>query len=682
MMEYTSKLASIIYLLTIGMSRLEGCPAVCSCTGTTVDCSNRGLTEIPSGIPTSTTFLRLDRNQLTYIENDSFTGLSSLTDLYLYSNRLEEVAAGAFTGLSRLGILYLYSNSIGELPETVFHGLDELTYIHLYNNKLSCLPENLFLGLHNLATLRLDYNEITELSTSIFRGLGKPCNLNLPSNSLSSLEEDTFDEVSNQDLLTFHPRTVFHGLEKLLYLYLHHNKLSCLHENLFSGLSNPQILYLYNNDITDLPASIFRGLGQLRYLYLHSNSLNFLDENMFNGLNNLDRLRIYQNNLKTLPENIFHGLSRLNRLYVYSNDITTLPANVFEGLDNLRYLYMYSNPWSCDCRLRELRAWLDYNSDRLSFGSTAMRCESPDRHRSMSILDVPLNELTCYPIPVFYTAFKTITAETGGDVILDCEVESELEVDKYWILPNGTVIHQSTEDMCSDYGIVQQSDGSLVIPFAEVEDEGSYSCMVSNLQGTTSGVRVLKINLTSLHVTTETMSTTLEGMSTAPKIVYTTFGTTPFITTDYTNMYTTVSAQPDMSDNTNVTFGMLAYFLGIITAGLCAVAFLAIRRYRRAKPKRSDDNYDYANHNFGGDSSDTSADQLGYDIERSAAMVKSARRENQNDRYVLPPRRLDKNQQQQQHQVYANAAAIEDAESSYTSLSPETIQTSIYESVG
>ncbi|XP_070557317.1 leucine-rich repeat-containing protein 4C-like [Ptychodera flava] len=403
---------------------------------------------------------------------------------------------------------------------------------------------------------------------------------------------------------------------------------------------------------------------------------------MFNGMDNLDRLYIYQNNLKALPENIFHGLNRLSRLRVYSNDITTLPGKIFEDLNNLQYLYMYRNPWSCDCRLRELRSWLDGNSHRLYFGSTTMTCESPDNHRLRPILDVPLGNLTCYPIPVFYTSFKTITAEIGDNITLDCEVESELEVDKYWIIPNGTVIHQSAEDMCSDYRIVQQGDGSLVIPFPEEEDEGLYSCMVSNLEGTTSGVRVLKLNRTSSHVTTETMSTTLEGMSTAPKIVYTTFGTTPFITTGYASVYTSVSA-PEMIENTNGTFEIhvLAYFLGIITAGLCVAASLAIRHYRRAKPKRSDSIDNYANHDFGGDSSDTSADQVGYNVEKSEAVVKSARRENQNDHYVLPPRRLAKNKKQQQ-QVYANAAVIEDAESGYASLSPETIQKSIYESVG
>ncbi|XP_070559168.1 leucine-rich repeat-containing protein 4C-like [Ptychodera flava] len=401
--------------------------------------------------------------------------------------------------------------------------------------------------------------------------------------------------------------------------------------------------------------------------------LTFLDENIFNGLDNLDRLFIYRNNLKTLPENIFHGLNKLFSLRIMFNDLTTLPGNIFENLNNLRDLFIYSNPWSCDCRLRELRTWLDDNNHRLLLGGT-IRCESPDHLRSRSIRDVPLTNFTCYPTPVFYRAFRTIVAEIGDDVILDCEVESELEVDKYWILPNGTVIHQSTEDTCSNYSILQQGDGSLLIPFAEVDDEGSYSCMASNLEGTTSGVRVLKINLTSSHVTTETMSTA------SSKIVYTTFGTTPFITTNYTSMYTTVSAQPEMIVNTNVTVGIIAYVLGLVTAGLCVVAFFAFRHFRRVKTERSDDYDNFTNNNFGSDSSDTNADQVGYHVERSEATVKSARQENQRDRYAVPPRKFDKTQQPQP--AYANASVIEGAESGYTSVFPGNIQRSINESEG
>ncbi|XP_070559167.1 carboxypeptidase N subunit 2-like [Ptychodera flava] len=740
-MEYTSKLVSIIYLMTVSMNGLEGCPATCSCTGTTVDCSNRGLTEVPSGIPTDTTILRLEENQLTYIGNYSFTGLSNLIELWLYSNRLEEMAAGAFSGLSQLSILNMLNNSIRALPETVFHGLDDLTYIHLKGNKLCCLHENLFSGLSNLDTLQLETNEITELPTHVFRGLGKLRILYLSYNLLSSLEENAFDEIGDRDLLGVHPKTVFHGLENLSHLYLHYNKLSylhenifsglrnldtlrlsgneltelparlfrglgklrvlhltfnslssfedntifhglynlsylhldfnklsCLHENLFSGLSNLVRITLDYNDITELPASIFRGLHKLYDLYLHSNSLTILDENVFNGLNDLYGLYINENNLKALPENIFNGLNRLSRLDIFSNDITTLPGTIFEDLNNLHYLYLYNNPWSCDCRLRELRSWLDDNSYRLDFGSTAMTCESPDNHRSKSILDIPLANLTCYPIPVFYTPSKTIVAEIGDNVILDCEVESELEVDKYWMIPNGTVIHQSTEDMCSDYKIVQQGDGSLLIPFAEVDDEGSYSCVASNLEGTTLGVRVLKINRT--HVTTETMSTASQ------KSVHTTFGPTSVVATDYTSMYTTVSVPPEMICHTNVIAGILAYFLGLITAGLGVVTFFALRYYRRAKSKRPDDNDSYENYNLGGDSSDTSADQIGHHVERSEATAKSARRANQSDRDMLPTRMSDKNKQ-----VYANATVIEDAESGYTSISPDTFQKDIYDSL-
>ena len=44
-----------VFVLCIPLA--AGCPTGCICSGTTVDCASRDLTEVPSGIPTDTTFL-------------------------------------------------------------------------------------------------------------------------------------------------------------------------------------------------------------------------------------------------------------------------------------------------------------------------------------------------------------------------------------------------------------------------------------------------------------------------------------------------------------------------------------------------------------------------------------------------------------------------------------------------
>lgn len=40
--------------VNLGLGELQRCPKVCTCTGQTVDCSNRGLAQVPRRIPLDT----------------------------------------------------------------------------------------------------------------------------------------------------------------------------------------------------------------------------------------------------------------------------------------------------------------------------------------------------------------------------------------------------------------------------------------------------------------------------------------------------------------------------------------------------------------------------------------------------------------------------------------------------
>lgn len=57
------------------------CPSMCSCTGTIVRCSYKNLKEIPRGIPTETSELYLEMNDIHSIQLDRLSHLKSLTRL-------------------------------------------------------------------------------------------------------------------------------------------------------------------------------------------------------------------------------------------------------------------------------------------------------------------------------------------------------------------------------------------------------------------------------------------------------------------------------------------------------------------------------------------------------------------------------------------------------------------------
>ncbi|XP_051964257.1 platelet glycoprotein Ib beta chain-like [Xyrauchen texanus] len=64
------------------------CPQVCSCSGTVVDCSKRGLTTatLPSSFPPHTTELHLNDNHLTSLPNALLDSLSALRQAVLHGN--------------------------------------------------------------------------------------------------------------------------------------------------------------------------------------------------------------------------------------------------------------------------------------------------------------------------------------------------------------------------------------------------------------------------------------------------------------------------------------------------------------------------------------------------------------------------------------------------------------------
>lgn len=81
------------------------CPPSCTCTGTVVRCSRNALNEIPKGIPTETTELYLESNNISMIHSDRIRHLKSLTRLDLSNNRISILSNYTFTNLTKLSTL-------------------------------------------------------------------------------------------------------------------------------------------------------------------------------------------------------------------------------------------------------------------------------------------------------------------------------------------------------------------------------------------------------------------------------------------------------------------------------------------------------------------------------------------------------------------------------------------------
>nr|ABB21169.1 variable lymphocyte receptor A [Eptatretus stoutii] len=241
----------LIILSTAWISQANGATCkkdggVCTCNDQTknVDCSSKGLTAIPSNIPTDTDRLELDYNKLSSLPSKAFHHLSKLTYLTLSTNQLQALPAGVFDQLKNLETLWLSQNQLQALPLGVFDQLVNLADLRLYQNQLTSLPEGVFDKPTKLTRLDLDYNQLKSLPSGVFDKLTLLEKLYLQNNQLQRLPEGVFDKLTDLKTLNLQinqlrrvPEGAFDSLVKISEVQLQENPWDC---------SCRDILYLSN----------------------------------------------------------------------------------------------------------------------------------------------------------------------------------------------------------------------------------------------------------------------------------------------------------------------------------------------------------------------------------------------------------------------------------------------------
>ncbi|KAF6777968.1 hypothetical protein AHF37_02283, partial [Paragonimus kellicotti] len=84
----------------------NSCSTVCECSSDrTANCQRRGLTSVPSDLPSELMELNLAHNELEYLNETSFKHYPNLRKLVLDNNRITHVDPMAFTHLKELSSL-------------------------------------------------------------------------------------------------------------------------------------------------------------------------------------------------------------------------------------------------------------------------------------------------------------------------------------------------------------------------------------------------------------------------------------------------------------------------------------------------------------------------------------------------------------------------------------------------
>ncbi|XP_039283306.1 protein slit [Nilaparvata lugens] len=428
-----------------GPHELSKCPWACACIGLTVDCSKRGLTQVPRNLPIDAERVDLQGNNLTVIFEHDFEGMANLRILHLMDNQLHTIERGSFQYMKAMERLKLNNNHLRHLPDLLFGNMPHLIRLDLSHNKLQMIGRKTLRGIPALKTLQLDNNHLTCLDEMAIKSLKDLEVLTLNNNNLTTLAEDLFADAyrlrtlrlsENNLICDCHLGWLARWLRRnpRLALYtrcfspnqLKGQNVADLHEQEFkcSGLAErpsgecraePQCphpcrcadgivdcrekaltrvpdhlpettteLRLEQNEITELPAKAFASYKRLRRIDLSKNQISKVAVDAFLGLKSLTSLLLNDNEIGRIKsDGLFGRLPNLQKLDLRRNHVTGIEENSFEGCSKLTELLLAEN------KMREVHNKMFtglHNLKTLNLYGNQITCVMPGSFDSMSTL--------------------------------------------------------------------------------------------------------------------------------------------------------------------------------------------------------------------------------------------------------------------------------------------------------
>ncbi|XP_039283641.1 leucine-rich repeat-containing protein 4 [Nilaparvata lugens] len=195
----------LVVLLCGGLREVEPtdpCPPVCVCKWKsgkqTVECTERGLINVPPGIQPENQVLDMTGNNLQILPADMFVRaeLLNLQRVYLRSCKIGQIDDRAFYGLSNLVELDLSDNLLTSVPSNMFRDVPSLRDINLAHNPIQKIDSHAFRTVPGLVKLDLSHCELQAIAPMAFDGVELLEALKLNGNRLSQLKHKTVETLS------------------------------------------------------------------------------------------------------------------------------------------------------------------------------------------------------------------------------------------------------------------------------------------------------------------------------------------------------------------------------------------------------------------------------------------------------------------------------------------------------
>ncbi|KAM4741767.1 lumican isoform 2-T2 [Anableps anableps] len=287
------------------------CPEQCDCPiqwPTSLYCDNRGLENIPKGLPQRTQYLFLQGNNISSLSYSILANFTGLRWLIIDNNQLEsnKLEVGSLQSQTQLRYFFANRNNLTSVPGGLPAGLKQL---RLANNQITSISPGAFQNLQNLTLLLLQGNRLQTIAEGDLKAVPRHLppsvqQLYLSNNPFSGVDEGSFE-----------------GFLNLKYLRLSHCGLqsSTVHPQAFNHSSLVELDLSYNK-LTTIP-TVPR---TLQYLYLEANKIQEFNVTSFCrevgplSYSRMKILRLDGNELTyhQLPPDWVHCLRVLQRIYI------------------------------------------------------------------------------------------------------------------------------------------------------------------------------------------------------------------------------------------------------------------------------------------------------------------------------------------------------------------------------
>uniref|UniRef100_A0A8C8ITI9 Slit homolog 1 protein n=1 Tax=Oncorhynchus tshawytscha TaxID=74940 RepID=A0A8C8ITI9_ONCTS len=432
-------LVCVLVLCALVSGYASTCPALCTCSGTTVDCHGLGIKTMPRNIPRNTERMELNGNNLTRITKTDFSGLkylrvllcNSVFDLMLScccfhrdlsENNIQSIPRKAFRGATDIKNLQLDKNHISCIEDGAFRALRSLEVLTLNNNNISSIPVSSFNHMPKLRTFRLHSNNLhcdchlswlaEWLRQRPTIGLFTQCTAPSPLRGLNVAEIQKHEETTNLPVktppctcpamctcsnnivdcrgkgLTAIPASL---PDTMAEIRLEQNGIKSVPPGAFFPYKKLRRIDLSNNQISEIAPDAFQGLRSLNSLVLYGNKITELPKGVFDGLYALQLLLLNANKIHCVRANAFTDLQNLSLLSLYDNKIQTVAKGTFASLRAIQTLHLAQNPFICDCNMRWLADYLRSNPIETS----GARCTSPRRLANKRIGQIKSKKFRC-----------------------------------------------------------------------------------------------------------------------------------------------------------------------------------------------------------------------------------------------------------------------------------------------